>query len=190
MDMTTPHLLYNALCRLGRQIHRMEHWAAFKGFLRGGRRFYRGQMRLLTLISQKNGASQRDLAEEMDVRPSSMAEMLSKLEAAGYITRTQDENDQRIMRIFLTKAGEDAVVQSSETVPDWSETLFSCLTAEEQAQMLALTEKLNTSLEAMDRPCMPGGHHHGFHLGPFGRHGRNWAHACPFARKDGPDEAL
>jgi DNA-binding MarR family transcriptional regulator len=37
---------------------------------------YHQQAHLLHLISQNDGANQRDLAEQMDVRPSSMTEML------------------------------------------------------------------------------------------------------------------
>jgi DNA-binding MarR family transcriptional regulator len=179
METTTASQLYNALSRLGRQIHRMEHRAVHRG-VRGCFKMYRGQTHLLALLSQKNGASQRDLAEEMDVRPSSMTEMLLRMEAAGLITRKQDESDQRIMRIFLTEAGEEAVRQSSGAAIDLAAALFDCLTAEEQAQMLALTEKLNANLGVLDRPWMPGGRHHGFH------HGHVWHHLRRFPNPFGP----
>jgi DNA-binding MarR family transcriptional regulator len=183
MKTAIPHQLYIALCRLGRQIHRMEHLLAERD-ARGGQKLYRGQTHLLSLISRKNGASQRDLAEEMDVRPSSMTEMLLRAKAAGFITRKQDENDQRITRIFLTKAGEDAFAQSNEAVPDLAATLFNCLTAEEQAQMLALIEKCSAGLEIMDRPCRPGEHLNGFHRGRHWHHGRHRAHPFSFAAKN------
>lgn len=162
METTTASQLYNALSRLGRQIHRMEHQEAHRS-LKGWFKMHRGQTRLLALISRNNGASQRDLAEELDVRPSSMTEMLLKLEAAGLITRKQDENDQRVMRIFLTEAGENAVRETFGAALDMAATLFGCLTAEEQSQMLMLTEKLNAALGGMDRSCMHGRHRHGFH---------------------------
>lgn len=180
METTTASRLYNALSRLGRQIHRMEHRTAHRG-LRGRFRMHRGQTHLLLLISLKNGASQRDLAEQMDVRPSSMTEMLLRMEADGLITRKQDESDQRIMRIFLTKAGEEAARQSSGAALDLAASLFECLTAEEQDQMLALTEKLNSNLEVMDRSSMSGGHHHGAHRGHLWRRMRRCP--CPSAHR-------
>jgi DNA-binding MarR family transcriptional regulator len=168
----------------------MEHLPARRD-IRGARKLYRGQTQLLSLISRKNGASQRDLAEEMDMRPSSMTEMLLRVEAAGFVTRKQDENDQRVVRVFLTKAGEGALMQSNDAVPDLAAALFDCLTEEEQTQMLALVEKCSAGLEIMDRSCMPGEHRHGFHLGRHWHHGRHRFHPLSLKAKDRePDEAF
>ena len=112
-----------------------------------------------------------------------MTEMLVRAEAAGFIRREQDENDQRIMRIFLTKAGEDAVLRTNEAVPGLASTLFNCLTAEEQAQLLALIEKLNAGFESMDRPFRSRGHHGWFHHGHLGHHGRHRVHPFSFSAK-------
>lgn len=188
METSTANQLYNALSRLGRQIHRMEHRMAHRDLmdrLRGRR----GQTHLLLLISRKNGASQRDLAEEMDVRPSSMTEMLLKLERAGFITRRQDENDQRVMRIFLTEAGERAAVESDVASLDLTTALFDCLTEEEQAQLLSLVEKVSVNLETLDQPDGHGRHHHhGFHHG-LRHHWRLGRHIWPSRERGcGPDE--
>jgi DNA-binding MarR family transcriptional regulator len=148
MNTTTQTQLYNALSRLSRQMHRVEHHMAHSDVL-PRQKVHRGQTHLLLLISQKAGASQKDLAEQMDVRPSSMAELLLKMEQADLITRKQDENDQRIMRIFLTEAGKKAAEQSTATTLDLTTTLFNCLTAEEQEQMLLLIQKLSINLSAI-----------------------------------------
>lgn len=170
MQATTASQLYNALSRLSRRIHRMEHRMAHCE-MRGTRWMQRGYAHLLSIISRRNGASQGDLAEEMDVRPSSMTEALLKMEAAGLIARKQDERDQRIMRIFLAEAGERAVLQSNAAAADMAERLFGGLTSEEQVQLLSLIEKLSSSLEEIDPPAPLNGHHHGHH-----RHHRNRCH--------------
>ena len=90
----TAHQLYDAPARLSRHIHRMEHRMAHED-LPWGRKLHRGQNRLLSLISQNNGASQGELGDKMDVRPSSMTEMLLKMEQAGLIVRKQDERPAR-----------------------------------------------------------------------------------------------
>jgi Transcriptional regulators len=180
MQNDPTNQLYNALSRLGRQIHRMEHWMAHGDML--GQKLYRGQPRLLSLISQNNGASQRDLAEEMDVRPSSMTEMLLRMEQAGLITRKQDETDQRVMRIFLTEAGEKAAEQSGAATLDLTTTIFNCLTQEEQAQMLTLIEKISAGIVAIAGPDAPDTHHHWLHHGHHGRHGQ---HHWPFCADGG-----
>lgn len=162
----TAHQLYDALARLSRHMHRLEHRIAH-GDLTGGRRLHGGQSRLISLISRNNGASQGELGDEMDVRPSSMTEMLLKMEQAGLIARKQDENDQRVMRVFLTEAGERAVAQSDVAALDLTTTIFNCLTAEEHTQMLALIQKISASIETMDGSDDREHHHgrgHGHHL--------------------------
>jgi DNA-binding MarR family transcriptional regulator len=184
MKTTTPNQLYNALSRLSRQIHRMEHRMAHGDVLQR-QKIHRGQTHLLLLISQNNGARQKDLAEQMDVRPSSMTEMLIKMEQAGLITRKQDEHDQRIMRIFLTEAGEKAAEQSTITTLDLTTTLFNCLTTEEQCQMLALIKKLGTSIEAIDGSEA----HHNHHHGPHHKHrGHHCSHHLQFDSEDSNSE--
>ncbi len=188
MQTTTASQLYNALSRLSRQVLRMEHRMA-RCDMRGWQRMHRGQAHLLSIISRKNGASQRDLAEEMDVRPSSMTEALLKMEAAGLITRKQDENDQRIMRIFLAEAGEKAVRQSNVAALDLTTGLFNGLTSEEQVQLLSLIEKLSASLESMDRPGMFGEHGHEFREKHHRHRGSGCPNSIPFYPKNrNPDD--
>lgn len=92
--------LYRTLHRLNRQMHRVSHK---EGHRKG--RLYHGQANLLLLISQNDGASQRELGEQMDIRPSSMTEMLTKLEQNGLIVKKRDDKDQRVMHIHLTEEG-------------------------------------------------------------------------------------
>lgn len=174
MQNDSANQLYNALARLSRQIHRMEHWMA-NSDLSGGQKLQRWQTRLLFLISQNNGSSQRELAEAMDVRPSSMTEMVLKMEHAGLITRKQDEKDQRVMRIFLTETGEKAAAQFSAATIDLTSTMFNCLTPEEQSQMLALVEKISAGMESIVGSYAQDLNHHEMHK-PHGRHGRHGQH--------------
>lgn len=172
MATATSNELFNVLHRLMRLIHRSAHRSMRQ---RGG--LYHQQAHLLHLVAKNDGSNQRDLAEQMDVRPSSMTEMLTKLEQAGLITRKQDEQDQRVMRIYLTDAGKQAAEQSALAGDDFVDAFFNGLTEEEKAQMLALLEKLCQGLEANvdlnrdespceGRNCHNVHHHHGHHHDP------------------------
>ncbi len=104
MSDTISNNLYNALQRLNRQMHRSRHriMPPIEGL-------NRGQIRLLFLISKNDGIIQRDLAEMMDIRPSSLTEMLSNLEEHSFIIRKSDEKDRRVMHVYLTDAGRNAI---------------------------------------------------------------------------------
>ncbi|AET67581.1 transcriptional regulator [Desulfosporosinus orientis DSM 765] len=155
--------LYTALHRLGRQLHRCAHRVG-----RGDH--YREQSRLLLLISENDGVIQRDLAEEMDVRPSSMTEMLAKIEQLGLIERRQDEKDQRVMHIYLTEQGKNAAMESQGATKAMTDVLFGGMSEEELSQMLTLSEKLSAHLNAVDttgtgQGFAGRGHHRGFGKG-------------------------
>lgn len=174
MTTTNSNQLFQALFRLNRQMHRMAH----RG-MQGRNELHRGQAYLLKLVSQNDGASQRDLAEQMDVRPSTMTELISKMEAAGMLLRKQDEKDQRVMRIYLTEQGKKFVGQSNDFSDEFADSVFDSLSEEEKAQMLAIVEKLCTDLEAKDTAGLDmffkdrggcHGYHHGHHHDFHGKH--------------------
>ncbi|QDR81218.1 MarR family winged helix-turn-helix transcriptional regulator [Sporomusa termitida] len=155
--------LYNALKRLNRQIYRYAHQAMPP---KAG--LHRGQIHLLFLISRNDGVIQRDLADSMDIRPSSLTEMLIKLEQEAFVVRKQDEKDQRIMHIHLTAKGKAAVKGFTEANAKLTAAIFNCLMAEEIEKMLELVQKISENLETLDNPDsgtgngrgrQPHGHH-------------------------------
>lgn len=152
--------LYTSLHRLSRQLHRYSH-----RFFQGKHHHYQEQFRLLFLIAENDGIIQRDLVEKMDVRPSSMTQMIAKMEQLGLVSRKQDEKDQRVMHIFLTEQGKTAVAESQKTSEKLVDTMFAGLTDEEVGQMLQLTEKLCTHLSAIDSTDSARDFPHGRHRG-------------------------
>lgn len=140
--------LYNTLNRLSRQMHRFSHRAEHK------RSLFFGQSKLLQLIAKNEGTIQRDLAEQMDMRPSSMTEALGRLEQLNLILRKRDEKDQRSMHIYLTNKGreivEDAVRSEEEFMKKFTDIVFKEISEEEIEKMLAITSKLCKSLDTLD----------------------------------------
>ncbi|WP_011307633.1 MarR family winged helix-turn-helix transcriptional regulator [Methanosarcina barkeri] len=140
--------LYNTLNRLSRQMHRFSHRAEHK------RGLFFGQSKLLQLISKNEGIIQRDLAEQMDMRPSSMTEALGRLEQLNLILRKRDEKDQRTMHIYLTNKGreivEDAVRSEEVFIKKFTDIVFKEISEEELEKMLAITSKLCKSLDTLD----------------------------------------
>ena len=52
--------------------------------------------RLLSCVAENPGVSSRDLCEFLDVRPSSLSEILARAENEGWIIRTVSEEDRRL----------------------------------------------------------------------------------------------
>ena len=110
--------------------------------------------RLLECAAKNPGVSSRELCEFLDLRPSSLSEMLSRAEADGLLTRTADEADRRVQRISLTEKGRKAVTEMETARDQDARRRVSCLTEEEKEQFCRLCDKLSEHMErlALDLP--------------------------------------
>ena len=94
------------------------------------------QNRILLMLSESDGISQRDMTTLLQLRPQSVSETLGKLE------RRQSSRDKRIFNIFLTDEGRDRVTELIENRPDFAALFLAPLTDEEKAQLTELLTKL------------------------------------------------
>jgi DNA-binding MarR family transcriptional regulator len=158
MNNETNKELYHSLKRLNRLMHRVGHHGM------GEHGLHRGQVYLLKTINQNDGLVQRDLAEILDIRPSSITEFLVKMEQDGLVLRKQDDKDQRLMHIHLTEQGRKAIESTDGTESGAYNSLFSCLTTEESSAMVAICNKLCDNLDGENKGEEDMRHHdHKFH---------------------------
>lgn len=101
-----------------------------------------GAQGLLVELWNKDGLTNAEIAELLDIKPSSVTAQVKQLEEAEMVIRKQDENDKRVSRIFLTDKGREAQETRDTMHNDISETIFGNLTDEEQEQLALLMEKL------------------------------------------------
>ena len=69
----------------------------------------RAQWGLLAVLRKREGASQAELAAYMEIAPISLARLIDRTQAEGYIERRAHHTDRRINRLFLTAQGRAAV---------------------------------------------------------------------------------
>lgn len=103
-----------------------------------------GQKRILTILSEKETITQRDLTERLGIKPGSASEILSKLENAELIVRTQNEEDRRTTDICLTDTGRKLASEALEQRRQQNKKMFSCISEEEKQKLLSLLEKVCT----------------------------------------------
>jgi DNA-binding MarR family transcriptional regulator len=110
--------------------------------------------RLLACIAGNPNVSSRDLCEILDLRPSSLSEMLTRAEGEGWITRAADEEDRRVQRIDLSPKGKSFVEEMESAREKDYQRKTACFTDEEKAQFCALCNRLSEHLEslALDLP--------------------------------------
>lgn len=116
---------------------------ASNAFLSQKKQKLTGQQRVLAVLAVEDGLNQGYLAEVLDLRPSSLAELLKKMELSGDILRQEDPNDKRIKRVFLTENGKEKAAQyRKQQSPAASDAFFAGLTNEEQEQFSHYLEKI------------------------------------------------
>lgn len=113
----------------------------------GGGHHGHGAGRLLRLVYQHDGASAKELAEWLGIRPPSLSEMLVKLEARGLVLRERDAQDARVIRVRLTEAGREEMKQRMALREEDRQSLNGLLTDGERAQFCALCGKMIDALE-------------------------------------------
>lgn len=137
------------------------------------------QRRILIILSEEKTITQRDLTERLSVQPGSASEILSKLESAGLICRTQNETDRRTTDVTLTDEGRELAAQALAQRQKRHTEMFSCLSGEEKQELLSLLEKVSADWRERYRGSGHGPHErHGHHgeCGPHGEHGHRGEH--------------
>jgi len=107
---------------------------------------HRGQGRILALLKMQPEISQKDISYLLDMRNQSLSELLTKLEKAGLINRTQSETDRRVMNIKLTKEGEDAANKAEQGKQDYGQ-IFDCLGEEERKNLSEYLARIIIEIE-------------------------------------------
>jgi len=122
-------------------------------------KLYPGQPKFLALIRANEGVTQKELAEKHGVKPATITGMLSKLEANHYVYRVPDENDKRVMRVFLTPEGRHMAKEGEKFMIKLTEKMFHDFTAEELQTYQRLMEKIKNNLQSDRNPsvCKPSG---------------------------------
>ncbi len=100
------------------------------------------QNRILLMLGESDGISQRDMTTLLQLRPQSVSETLGKLVAAGLVERRQSVRDKRIFNIFLTDEGRERLSELIEDRPDFAALFLSPLCDEEKQRLLELLGKL------------------------------------------------
>lgn len=116
-------------------------------FHSGGRS---GRGPILCLLAKHGGQmSQQELGSYFELKPGSLSEILAKIETAGLIERTRDPEDRRQLFIHLTEAGEREAARERAERERFRSNAFTCLTAEEQAQLADMLEKIRIRWEEL-----------------------------------------
>ena len=115
----------------------------------------RAQWRVLAHLSRNEGIKQAGLAEILEIKPITLARLLDRLGADGWVERRPDPHDKRARRLFLTDKGRPILVELRVVALSVREEALSGLNAREQDQLIdqlvVVKENLLLADEMADR---------------------------------------
>lgn len=101
------------------------------------------QKRILILLWETKGVTQKELTARIGVQPGSASEVINKLEHTGLIRRTPNESDRRTVDICLTEQGEILAKEAYAQRTERHEQMFSVFSEEEKDCLIEMLERVN-----------------------------------------------
>lgn len=111
---------------------------------------YSAQHHILMELSRNQFASQKEIADRMNVSSATIAVSLKKLEKGGYIRKEVDDSDNRLNQITLTEKGRNVVEESRRIFKSTDLKVFDGFDQTELEDLSRLLAKLNHNLEKID----------------------------------------
>lgn len=106
-----------------------------------------GQIPIMNYISENSGCTQVDIAEKLQVSAACVATSTKRLQKAGLITKTVDEDNLRCKRLSLTPLGKKVLEECHAPFDEYDRQIFSNISDEELESMNRIMDKLIYNME-------------------------------------------
>lgn len=107
---------------------------------------YPGQPPMLFALNKKDGQSQKELAHKLNLKPATITVMVKRMEKENLVVRMQDDKDQRISRVYLTKKGKEVFKKTNEVINNIEKICFQNFTPEEKLLLRRLFMQMKQNL--------------------------------------------
>lgn len=111
----------------------------------------RSQAAILFTLHQRKTLSQRELAQELNMTAPSITSAIQKMEREGYIRRSPDKSDQRVMRLALAERGSACIESVKEVGVRMDEIIQGGMSLEEKLLFRRLMLQVKDNLENYER---------------------------------------
>lgn len=108
------------------------------------------QVAIMKTIEQNENCTQATIAERLGVTPASVAISTKRLQKAGLITKTVDNENLRCKRLTLTEDGRDVIKRHISQFRDYDELVFAEFTNDEKQQLMGYLERIMTRMKDIE----------------------------------------
>lgn len=127
-------------------MQRIQRYLRSEAFHRNKPELTRVQWILLRHLRCTQGRTIGQLAAHLDVRASTMSQMLDRLELMKFVVRESSPEDARVKLVKLTPSGEETIAGMEAAWLESLEEPFTHFSEDEKMQLVALMAKLSSNL--------------------------------------------
>lgn len=110
----------------------------------------RAQWAAIAHLRRNEGCNQSTLAELLEVEPITLARLLDRMEAAGWVKRRPDPKDRRARLVFLTEKAKPLLDKLADFAADARAAAFAGMTPEEQERAIDMLIRVRGNLSSRD----------------------------------------
>lgn len=108
-----------------------------------------GQRRILVTLLKREGLTQKELQEALEISSGALSEILQKMEEASLVERKKCCDDKRQVKLALTPVGKGMALRVRAQYIHTLERMFECLNGQEKARLGEILEKLVAHLDTL-----------------------------------------
>jgi DNA-binding MarR family transcriptional regulator len=116
-----------------------------------GTRHGRFNLLMMLMKCSEGQATPAGLAEKTGVTRATISGLLDGLQKDGLIERHPDPEDRRLIRVYLTSAGQSFLDKIRPAYSRWFTSIVEPLNEQERQQLVFLLEKIRTRLSELSR---------------------------------------
>jgi DNA-binding MarR family transcriptional regulator len=100
------------------------------------------------VLDRRDGITQTELADYLELDKSTIGRLLDRLEERGFIRREKDPNDRRIFRIFIAKTAYPVLTELEQVADGVRAQALSGISEKDNEKLLALLGQVKKNLIA------------------------------------------
>jgi DNA-binding MarR family transcriptional regulator len=119
----------------------------------------RAQWAAIAHLRRNEGCNQSTLADLLDVEPITLARLLDRMEANGWVRRQPDPKDRRARLVYLTDKAKPLLERLADLAQNTRDVALAGMTPEEQERAIDFMVKVRNNLSDRDRAASAGAGH-------------------------------
>lgn len=114
-------------------------------------KLFRGQAPVLLILSEKEGLTQKEIAESLKIKPSTVTLIIRRMKKRGLIWTAKDNQDKRFTKIYLSEEGKKIICRLKKVFKQLETEMFRDFTKEDLEKLEDYFKKIISNLREVNK---------------------------------------